>query len=368
MRHEDWLRDGGVSSAHMLQALLKEHYREFFYQKNYFALSTHADSEGDALCAELIRIWHGKSLLHYDDISRLLPYIPIEKIKQVLSRDANFIWNSREVYTHIDNIDIASDECVKIKKVVAERCRADGFSSFVDIYPESIQDHNVEFSTSAIQDAVFQRCLSQAYKKKGKIIVPHGNDLDVALILKNFIAQHDTLTLDEIVDFEKDITGTCDRQIALKRLSQAMIRIEEKNFVAQHFISFDVDVVDTTLESLLQGDYMPLRSIISFAMFPDCQQAWNLYTLESYCRKYSKKFRFDVLRQNSKNVGVIVRNSCQLSYFDIMANALVDAGILLEVEPALAFLLENGYIAQTNYSKINDLICIANKLKYKENN
>jgi hypothetical protein len=91
-------------------------------------------------------------------------------------------------------------------------------------------------------------------------------------------------------------------------------------------------------------------------MFPLCGQEWNLFLLESYCRRFSEQFRFKCLAVNNKNAGVIVRENSRLTYMDILADATAKSSVDLKEKTVLQFLYENGYIGKRSYSKINETI------------
>jgi hypothetical protein len=109
-----------------------------------------------------------------------------------------------------------------------------------------------------------------------------------------------------------------------------MVRADEDTYIAEKYVHFDVAGIDSTLDLFVTGEYLPLKSITTFAAFPHCGQPWNLFLLESYCRRFSDRFRFEVLAVNSKNAGAIVRKSCRLSYAQIMADAVAKSDIPLE--------------------------------------
>jgi hypothetical protein len=136
-----------------------------------------------------------------------------------------------------------------------------------------------------------------------------------------------------------------------------MVRTDENAFVAERYVDFDKSAIDKAIDQFLNGgEYTPLRAVTTFALFPHCGQPWNLFLLESYCRRFSDNFRFEVLSVNSTNAGVIVRKHSRLTYFDIMADAVAKSGISLDEKTVLNFLATSGYTSQRRYAKIVELI------------
>jgi hypothetical protein len=85
--------------------------------------------ELDKIKNEIMRVWGSDVLLSYQQLATRLPYIPINKIKYVLAQNNNFIWNSKEVYSHVGVVDVTDDECAAIADYVAIACRKNGYAS-----------------------------------------------------------------------------------------------------------------------------------------------------------------------------------------------------------------------------------------------
>ena len=75
--------------------------------------------------------------------------------------------------------------------------------------------------------------------------------------------------------------------------------------------------------------------------------SWNLYLLESFCRRFSKKYRFDCLSINSVNAGAVYPADRRFeSYTDVMAEAVAAAAIPLYPDDVSRFLKSSGYVAR----------------------
>ena len=85
--------------------------------------------------------------------------------------------------------------------------------------------------------------------------------------------------------------------------------------------------------------------------------------LESYARRFSEHFRFECLSVNSCNAGAIVRKYSNLSYDNVMTDAVAKSGILLVEKDVLNFLCEIGYIARRRYTKVTELISKAKTIR-----
>jgi len=355
-RHEEWLFSGQVISKEMLKNMLVKLCPKYTYKANYLSPQAGNGSEISKINNEIMRVWDSEIILNYEQLSERLPYIPLDKIKSVLVQNSNFIWNTAEVYTRLGKVDVTDEEIAAIADYVATTCRTDGYASLSDVPLGEIEDRNYELTLTAIHNAVFEIVLADKYDRRGKIITRKGDTLDVLTIMKEHCRTLDKCYLRDLIDFERKITGESYRWIPMEAGYSVMVRANVDSYVAEKHIHFDAAEIDSALDLFVTGEYLPLKSITTFAAFPYCGQAWNLFLLESYCRRFSDKFRFEVLAVNSKNAGVIVRKSCRLSYIQIMADAVTESGIPLKKAAIEEFLCSNGYIGRRSYAKTEELI------------
>lgn len=354
-KHESWLFESSIVSEEMLNYFLRANFRSFYFTPTYFGKTN--DSIYNVLKNEILRVWGNEILLTYEALAERLAYIPQFRIEQHLGQNNDFIWNAKGEFTHVSKIDIAEYEKRKIANHIESEIRAHGYASIFDVPLNEIIDRNYMLSISAIHNAVYFNCLADKYSKNGKIITRKGENINALHITKEYCKTLDRCTLDDLLDFERDLTGECHRWIPMQAGYDVLVRIDEKTFVTERYIHFDTSAIDTAIEYFLQGgEYIPLQSVTTFAMLPHCGQAWSLFLLESYCRRFSGDFRFECLSVNSRNAGVIVRKKSRLLYTDIMADAVAESNIPLATQPVLNFLVENGYISARRYTKVTELI------------
>lgn len=365
--NDEWLFPAGIISVEMLKNAIMRLYPRFLYKKNYLAVEVQTGSELEKIKYELLRVWGDEILLSYEQLSERLPYIPVEKVKYVLSQSGDFIWNSEGIYTQIEKVDITDEEHTAIDDFVATAYLKNGYASLNDIPIGEIRERNYELTLTAIHNAVFAIVLAGKYDKRGKIVIRKGDILDALCIMKEYCGSMEKCSLRDLLDFERELTGEIHRWIPMEAGYAVMIRSDEDVFLAEKYVRFNVPEIDNILEQFVEGNYLTLRSITTFSVFPDCGQAWNLFLLESFCRRFSERFRFEVLAVNSKNAGVIVRKNCMASYIEIMADAVAISSITLEKTVIEDFLCNNGYIGKRSYAKINELIELANAIRERRN-
>jgi hypothetical protein len=366
-KHEDWLFPASVISVEMLKCILLKLYPNYKHRANYITNVANYGSELAKIEREIVRVWGNDILLNYEQLADRLMSIPFEKIKYVLAYSCNFIWNSEGIYTHVNKVDITKQECAAIIDYVAAACRADGYASLSEVPLGEIKERNYELSLTAIHNAVFGIVLADKYDRRGKIVTRKGNTLDALTIMKEHCRTLDKCSLQDLFGFERELTGESHRWIPMEAGYSVMVRADEDSYIAEKYVHFDATEIDGALDLFVTGEYLPLKSVTTFVAFPHCGHAWNLFLLESYCRRFSDRFRFDVLAVNSKNAGAIVRKSCRLSYVQIMVDSIVESDIPLEKTAIEEFLYNSGYIGRRSYAKTNELIEQAKTLRERKN-
>lgn len=350
-KHENWLFHGGIVSADMLKVALKTLCPDFIYTRSYFTKDGNITLE-----SELVNCFEHSILLNYAQITEMLPYIPLDKIKWALSQNGDFIWNTVETYTHISRFDITEEEKQTITTFAAEQYNRNGYLSLADIPLDDIAERNFELSITALHNTIFRICLDDKYERRGKIVTREGSSLNALEIMKKHCCTLERCTLDDLLAFERELTGEIHRWIPMEAAYAVMVRIDATTYLDQKLVDFDVDAIDAALDDFCPEKYIPLSSVTTFATFPYVGQPWTLFLLESYVRGFSHKFRFEVLSVNSKNCGAIVRKSCELDYRDIMTDAVVRSNVVLNKGEVLEFLYTNGYIGKRSWSGIDALL------------
>lgn len=353
-KNESWLFDVSIVSEEMLIDILRRLFPKLLFTQTYFGYTD--GSVFTVLESEILRIWGDDTLLTYEQISERLQYIPMERIRSVLGQNRDFIWHSVGTFSHISRIDITDEEREAICKAATDGCNAHGYVSLAGLPTEEIEARNDGLSITAIHSAVFLLCLSDKFDGNGKIVTRKGDVLNALSIMKNYCRTIDKCSLGDLLNYEKALTGDANRWIPMEAGNTILVRIDRDRYVSDKYVKFDPDVVDAAIELFINGDYLPLKSFTTFGAFPDCGQTWNLFLLESYCRRFSKKFRFDNLSVNSQNIGAVIRKSCDLKYIEIMTDAVVAFGVPMTDSAVGEFLLNSGYIGRKRATIIGEVI------------
>jgi len=350
-KNEDWLFDEHIVSADMLAVILKTTCPTYFYNRSNLTVTSDV-----TLASAVADCFKCATLLDYDQIADLLPYVPIEKIKLVLAQNAEFIWNTRGIYTHISKVLISQTDQADIRAIVDKEVLTHTYLPASQLPMENIASLNPELSEIALRAAVFQMCLADRYDLNGNVITWKGAPVDASILMEQYCLERDSCTLDELLAYEKEICGGIHRWIPMNAAYKTMVRTEENLFIAENSVNFNIDEIDNAIEHFCEGDYIPLQAVTALMTFPYCGHPWTLFLLESFCRRFSRKFRFEVLAVNSKCVGAIVRQSCPMNYRQIMTDAVAKSGIELTEQKVLDYLCNNGYLGRRSLSNADELI------------
>jgi hypothetical protein len=178
-------------------------------------------------------------------------------------------------------------------------------------------------------------------------------------ILEQYCRNADTATFEEINEFEAtfDPNGKTHSACLIAGYN-TMVRVNDDLFVSDKHVTFDVKSIDEAISVYCRGDFVPLRRVIDFSLFPFVGYPWNLYLLESYVRRFSNDFKYDVRAVNSSSIGVIVRKDFAYNGYDeilsiALANSLTDLNDTIAVGN---YLFNNGYIGWRNLGKSENTI------------
>jgi len=357
-----WMKSHVITSPDILKKYLQNNIAEYFFSKK-FMVKGKRRSEKEAITDELKRIWGEKPLESVYRLHNRLPYIPLENIQRVISRNELFVLVSEGEYLFIDRFRITEDEKKEILDFVDITCEMNGFVSLSNLPIGSIAEENYELTQSAIYNAIYKKVLSSKYHLNGRILTKEKTGLDVVALLKQYIKDKDECTFDEVADKTIELTGTLNRQCTFLALYDNMVRVDRNRFVNNQLVNFPIDEIDTVLARFITNNFRAIRDVTTFAMFPLCGQNWNHYLLESFCYKYSKKYRLHVINFNDKNAGIIAEKNFNKRYDEMLAIALARTDMELSPEVIGQYLFNTGYLAKSKYAKLDEIMQRASELR-----
>lgn len=360
-RSDDYF-DAKIVSAEMLKAILKRLLPEFRYKNNYLALPEEKLTELQLIRNDIIRVWGNSILQTFDELSLKLPLIPLDKIKFTLIKQSMFVRNSAETYLQKDSFEADEDEISRLIEFIDEQCEEHGKASLDEVPFENLKTNNPELSESAIINC-FCRLIDDRFERNARILTRKGAGKDTYTAVLEFCRKQEKCTYERLVRIAEQVAGTVRTPDIIEAANSVMVRIDKNNFIADRLISFDADRIDSALDHIVTNEFIGMKEITTFSTLPFCGYRWNLFLLESYCRRFSKRYSFATRRVSSSNSGAIVAKNCELSYHDIMAEAAARSGRDLSKDEILDFLTETGYMERKRYSDIERLITYAEELR-----
>lgn len=352
-RHSVLMDKIHITSEQMLRETLLEDKSNYAFSKNYFS-NQGKTTEGVAVSREIKRVWDNGVTKSVDELSKLLTYIPEEKVRFYLAVNGDFVWVSEGVYTCVNKLIMSEVEaavmCDAVKKEIDRR----GFTSLSELPLGDALEENYELPELAVRTMVFNKYLADEYFLKGKIVTKNKDEFDAISIMKQICMEKEEYTLDEAMDDVGNLIGISDRRIAYPALYDVMIRVDEQKFVADRYVHFDVEAIDNVIDSFVDR-FAAIKEVTTFAIFPICGQPWSHYLLESYCYRYSKKYTYRMNLYNGRNAGAVVDSSIDWDYNEILAQAVARAGIELESEAIGQYLYETGYMARSKFNLLSEI-------------
>lgn len=361
-KEQEWMEAHVITSADMLKKYLQKYISGCSFSKKFMAIGSRR-SEKEAVTAELRRVWGTSPLNSVDTLHDRLPYVPIGNIWRVISGNDLFVSVSEGEYLFIDRFIITEDEEEDILDFVESTCEENGFASLSDVPLGGIEEENYELKQLVIYNAIYKKVLSGKYHLNGKILTKEKSDLDAVALLKQYIKDKDECTFDEVADKVVELTGGTNRQYAFQALYDDMVRVDRTRFVANRFVNFNVDEIDSVLDSFITDHFRAIQNVATFAMFPICGQSWNHYLLESFCYTYSRKYSLHVIYFNDKNAGIIAEKDYNRKYNEMLAIELARADVELTEEAAGQYLFNTGYLAKSKYAKLGEIVQRASELR-----
>lgn len=340
--HADFLQEMHIFSSELLRTILLEIRPSLCYFKNYCQTDRNTAVE-----SEILRCYETAVTLSYEQLKYRLPYVPLASIRQELAQNSDFIWVNKGVYTHVQKIEFEKSKSHEVCSKIKEAVSTHGFASLASVGVGASVELNPELSETAIRNGLFQVYLSDRYEKRGNIVTMKGTVLNSVAVFEDFCRSHGRLTLDDLLNYEKEINGDIHSQ-SLFVAYDNMVRADHDTFVTDSEIQFDVDATDNALALFVHGDVIPLRTVTSFTSFPYVDRyPWNWFLLESFCRRFSKRFRFQCMSVSNRNVGAIYKKAAGfVNYTEILAAAVAVEPIKLNQKEVGDFLFESGYVAR----------------------
>ncbi len=306
----------------------------------------------------------------YEEIYEALAHLPQQKIKQMLTSNAEFINNGRGEYFHISALQLTDEGLEDIAQIIQQAIDESGFIAGNELY-DAIQakypyiiEENAAFKDYGFRDALKYK-LGDRFSFNGNIISKAGQELSMHDVFADFARSHQSFTIDELQSLAEALHST----IYFGAVYANSLRISQRQFVAKDSARFDVEATDAALDKICTGEFIPVQRVDNLYVLPDAGYPWNSFLLEHYVANYSKKYKhvnaasFNATQANS----AIVKRTADIEEFDDLVVALLcQADVELKREPVLQLLVDEGLLAVRRYSNIEAVITRAKAQKNRK--
>ena len=354
-KHSDFFARLQIFSIEVLKDFLPELNDGNFYFGEFCAANESAWLE-----LEISKIFAStEKPVSLETLQKNFPYVPAKKILEVLSKKYLPIEGG---YFPISKLQFDTEEIDAAKNRLLKILVQNNYATFDNCDLSSNFELNPEVSEKNLRDVIFKKFFAVDFDKRGNRIFKKGSKNNVSYFmpdLRKFVSTRQELSTDELFNFAESL-GTTTRHIPLNAANELMIRVEKNFFVKDALIHFDVEGIDAALNSFVQGKIIPLRAVTSFTGFPAVgAYTWNLFLLESFLRRFSKKYSLMAAgaNVNNSNAGAIFPNSLKFKdYLDLQVAAVIQEKIPLEKSAVENFLVEQGYRVTKTDKTTNEII------------
>lgn len=354
-RYEDRFYNAKIISSEMLKSLLEKQLPQYKYKAAYFALAPGSSNELELIKKDILRVWGNGIRQTFDELEQKLPLIPIDKIKYALSKHSEFVRDSAKTYIQTKRFIANDNELSRLIKYIDEQCETTGSVSLDEIPFDDLRSENSDFSETAFLSC-FCKLVEEKYDRNARVLTRKGKSIDTRSAVIDFCKNKNRCYYSDLEDVARNVSGTIRTPDIVEAANSVMVRISRDEFISDDQINFDVNRIDTAIDAIVKDDFIGFKEITTFSTFPFCGYGWNLFLLESYCRRFSRKYRYDTRRANSSNSGAIVVKTSTFSYHQIMAHAVARSGRDLTKDDVFDYLIETGYIERKRYGEIDSLI------------
>lgn len=309
-----------VYSEESLKSVLQSNDKLNEYKFNKKYISKYGGS--DDIVSEITKILIDSHLpVTYDDISRIMWYVPIESIRNAVNRVPEKAYIGDSSFIYAPNFNISTNELNALINAMHNAIYSKGYIVAKDLYdlftsycPISAMDSR-DYKDFAIRE-ILKVLLSDKFNFSSSVITELGISLTYGDIYEEYAREHDRLSNEEL----KDLSEELGVQIYWSSILNEMIRISSTELVNKRLFEFDIDAIDKHLESVCDEDYIALKDIRLFISFPPINYKWNGFILYSYLLLFSRKFSLQVNGFSEKDYfGVMLKNSSSLKNYDEIA-------------------------------------------------
>ncbi|MCM1529334.1 MAG: hypothetical protein NC093_04985 [Alistipes sp.] len=295
-----------------------------------------------------------------EEIQGKLNHIPMYKIRQALVQIPDAAYIEEGTYFYAPNFYISAEEKIALIRAMRSTISAKCFlvakdlrDIFREACPSSAMDSE-QYKDYSIRN-ILKVLLRDEFEFSSSVITEKGNQLDYGQVFRNYAADRERVTLNELLELKKELGLPV---IYWDDVFKEMIRISDTEMVRKGTVQFDTAAVDRVLEEMYPDEYTPLKDITLFLNLPPTSVRWNGFLLESFLREYSEKFQLVQLSiAQDDYYGVMLKCSSPLkNYADVAADMLARNYDWSDEKSALQLLKKMNFQQRAKNTSISAII------------
>lgn len=338
--HGELFESCHIYESLLMRTVLKSILPAYFYKAEWMR----AD-RGATEIEEITRAFGEDIVLTYQQLKCRCPYLTLDAIKWALSRSERFVWSSPETYAQVDLIELDQAEVDDIVHRILPLIQEVGYFSLAQLPIEESCGMNPQVSFSAVRDCIYNRYMAGRFSRNGLIVKRPEIHLTTYQLMEIWLKGLEQVTLAEVEEYERELTGH-HAVLGIAAAGNTMVRIDHDHYVSDASIQFDVEAVDRAITLFAENRIIPISAITSFTSFPEVPgYSWNLYLVESFLRRFSKRFTIDGGPAQMSYVGGICSADRSFeNYEDRLAHAVIQDGTVLTEDAIGRYLTERKFI------------------------
>ena len=361
-RFREKLGEIGVYTEESLTSLILEISDGKFCQKHSRLVFKGREANPTADIRKILQ--ESPSPMSVEEIHNIAWYIPLEKIKFILTTGSTFVCIGTGTYYYAPNFPISDNEKKTLISAIGSQIDLIGYITDVELMNiisekcPCLAINSAEFPRGGIRNCLGYIMRGQ-FAFNGPIITRRGSRINLSEVFRRFAAEHQHFTYDELKAFADEMEAT----IYWDAVMSETVRLNENEFIRKDELSPDIAAIDDYLDGICTGEYLPLCEINLFLSFPSIGYRWNGFLLESYLNLFSKKFRLIHNCFTKKEAcGAMVRANSKISdYNALITDALSKAGKEFTAKTALEYLVGHGYQAKRSCKDIENVLRTVNQ-------
>ena len=313
-----------------------------------------------------------------DEIAKRVDY-PVELIRHTISRNGNRIFCvERGLFLLAELVSIEQSELDCARELIAQSLSECDFVPVRKLIAEwlakcpGIEARNPDFPRKTYW-WVLKKSLPDLKVTESFIASLANTPPTLGDYLDELYRDREEISVQEMRDVLDVDFGNEPGLLAIygEKLFSRFCHVEKDRYVRPERMHFPVESVDECLDAVCRGDFMPLRAVDDFTLFPHIDgYRWNPFLLQGFVLHFSRRFKYvGESKALDKCVGALVRRTSPIeNQTQVMAAAAaehIEFG-LNNAEELLEWFVEAGLLSSRRFKGIRDVMALAQQERQRK--